>query len=424
MKETVNNIPLRTLVEINVSLNWGSTGIIAEQIGLQAEKNGWKVYMVHGARYKNPSHFPHIQVTSKIGEVFHWLLSTLFDAQGLGSVISTRLFVKKLKKIKPSIVHIHNIHGCYINYPILFRYLRESGVPVVWTLHDCWSFTGHCAYYTEIGCEKWMSHCHHCPIVANFPKSLIDRSYSNYNKKNKIFNGINDLTLVPVTYWLGSEVKKSLLREKNINVIHNGIDIEHYSFRKSAIKEKYNIGAKYMLLSVASGFAERKGLEDFNRLSTLLPDEYKIVLVGGIEASCNIQLSDKILLLPLLKDPQELVEFYSAADVLLSLSLAETFGLTIAEAMSCGTPSVVYDNTAQPEIVSPETGCVVKTGDVNAVKDSVIYLCSKGKDTYMVPCRERAKTLFDKNRQCSQYVDLFDKILKNQDQENICVENH
>ncbi len=402
----------KVLVEINVSLNWGSTGIIAEQIGLLAERKGWQVFMAHGARYKNPTHFPHIQVTSKMGEILHWIFSTLYDAQGLGSIISTHLLVRKLRKIKPSIVHIHNIHGCYINYPILFRYLKESRVPVVWTLHDCWSFTGHCAYYTEIGCEKWMSHCHHCPIVANFPKSLIDRSYSNYNKKNRIFNGIYNLTLVPVTYWLGSEVKKSLLKEKNINVIHNGIDIEHYSFRKSTIKEKYNIRAKYMLLSVASGFAERKGLEDFNRLSALLPDDYKILLVGGIEAGCNIKLSDKILLLPLLKDPQELVEFYSAADVLLSLSLAETFGLTIAEAMSCGTPSIVYDNTAQPEIVSPETGYVVPTGAIEKVAECIYEVCKRGKNAYQTECRKRAEEMFDKNQQGEKYIELFDKLLQ------------
>ena len=414
MKETFNNNPLRTLVEINVSLNWGSTGIIAEQIGLEAEKNGWQVYMVHGARYKNPSHFPHIQVTSKIGEMFHWLLSILFDAQGLGSVISTRLLVRKLKKIKPSIIHIHNIHGCYVNYPILFKYLRESQISVVWTLHDCWAYTGHCAYYTSVNCENWKKECRKCCLHKDFPRSYIDNSRNNYLRKKHIFQSLDRMTIVPVTNWLANEVLQSFLKNKHIKVIHNGIDLNNFAYCKSNVRERYGIKARYMLLGVASGFDERKGLQDFNKLSEQLSEEYQIILVGGIETSCKISVGERILLLPMLSSRKELVEFYSSADILLSLSMAETFGLTIAEAMACGTPSIVYDNTAQPEIVSENTGCVVATGDIIELKKSVITICKKGKGAFMKPCRERAEMLFDKRVQCSQYVDLFEDAIINQ----------
>ena len=401
----------KVLVEINVSLNWGSTGRIAEQIGICAENQGWDVYMVHGARYKNASHFKSIQVSTKIEEYFHWFYSTCFDAQGLGSIWATRRLVRKLKKIAPSVVHCHNIHGCYINYPILFNYLSECNIPVVWTFHDCWPFTGHCAYYIEANCEKWKTLCHSCPAIRSFPTSVFDNASRNYNRKKGLLTSVSNLTIVPVTNWLANEVKQSFLSNVPIHAIHNGIDLSTFYYRESDIRNRYHICSKYMLLSAATGFDERKGLEDYNKLSELLPDDYQIVLVGGLEKGCTVKLSKKILLLPKTKTQAELAEFYSSADVLLSLSFAETFGLTIVEAMACGTPVVAYDNTAQSEVVSEGTGFKVKTGNVEDVAKHVIEICENGKNPYREICRKHADEFFNKDNQCQKYVELFEYVV-------------
>ena len=402
----------KRLVEINVSLNWGSTGRIAEQIGACAEKQGWDVYIVHGARYINKSAFKHIQVSTRIEEFIHWLYSFLWDAQGLGSFFATKRLIRRLKKVSPTLVHCHNIHGCYINYPILFSYLKENNIPVVWTFHDCWPFTGHCAYYIEANCEKWKSHCKQCPATKSFPNSICDKSSRNFDKKKNVYGLFDNLTIVPVTNWLAEEVKQSFLSQATIKSIHNGIDVSVFSFIESDIRQKYNITAKYVLLSVATGFDERKGLEDYNKLSDILSEEFQIILVGGLERGCNVKLSDKILLLPKTKDQKELACFYSCSDLLLSLSYAETFGLTMVEAMACGTPVVVYDNTAQSEVVSDETGIKVQTGNVHKVAEAIIEICKRGKDEFSEKCRKYAVNYFNKDNQCQKYVDLFSELAR------------
>ncbi len=402
----------KRLVEINVALNWGSTGRIAEQIGACAEKQGWDVYIVHGARYINKSSFKHIRVSTRFEELIHWLYSLLWDAQGLGSLFATKRLIRKLKKLTPTLVQCHNLHGCYINYPILFKYLKENNIPVVWTFHDCWPFTGHCAYYTEVNCDKWKTQCNDCPAIHGFPSSLIDNSSRNFNIKKDLYGSLDSLTIVPVTNWLAGEVQHSFLSQSSIKTIHNGIDVSVFSYQESDIRKKYNLTSKYILLSAATGFDERKGLKDYNKLCDILSDEYQIILVGGLESGCKVKLSEKIMIFPKTKNQKELACFYSCADILLSLSYAETFGLTMVEAMACGTPVVVYDNTAQSEVVSTETGKKVRTGDVNAVAKAVFEICEKGKSFYSVNCRNRAVTCFNKDIQCQKYVDLFSELIK------------
>lgn len=398
------------LLLINVALNWGSTGKITEGIGTLAQSQGWDVYVAHGARYKDPSNTVSIQVSSRVGEWIHFLGSFLFDSQGLGSRCDTRRFLKKVEKIKPDIVHIHNIHGCFINYPLLFTYLKEHNIPVVWTLHDCWAITGHCTHFMRTNCMKWQKGCNHCPQKRTFPTTcFLDRTERNYSLKKALFTSLQVMHITTVSNWLKGIAEASYLRKYPISVVPNGIKTDLFTREPSDIKERYGIQGKRLLLAVAIGLDERKGLYDYIKLAESLPKDYKLMLVGLTKEEQN-SLPKSILSMGRTKGAKELAAYYSAADVLLSLSYEETFGLTIVEAMSCGTPAIVYNNTAQPELITPETGKIVPTGDVEAVIKAIKEICSKPKESYFEACHRHGLE-YDEKMSFQNYLDIYSAIL-------------
>lgn len=401
-----------TLLIINVALNWGSTGKIVEGIGKLARSDGWEVFVAHGARYQNPSSLQSIQVTSKADEWVHYLESSLFDAQGLGSRCATKLFLKKLDEIKPDLVHIHNIHGCFINFPLLFNYLKAHNIPVVWTLHDCWAMTGHCTHFMLTNCVKWQTECNHCPQKRTFPKTyLLDHSERNYSLKKSLFTSMPVMHITTVSNWLKGIAEASYLKKYPVTVVPNGIKTDLFVPESSDIKEHYGLQGKKLLLAVAIGLDERKGLNDYINLAEKLPEQYQLMLVGLTEEEQKA-LPKRIIGVKRTNGAKELAAYYSAADVLLSLSYEETFGLTIVEAMACGTPAIVYDNTAQPELITPETGEVVPTGDVVAVLSAIEEVCSKPKETYTNACRKFA-VQYDEALSYQKFLDIYKSVINN-----------
>lgn len=400
------------LLIINVALNWGSTGRISEQVGVLARNEGWEVMIAHGARYQNPSEFDHYQVSTPLEERVHWLISQLCDGQGRGSWLATRRFLKKIESFKPDVVHMHVIHGYYMNYGLLMNYFKEKNIPVVWTLHDCWAFTGHCAYFTAANCEKWKTQCEQCPIPHDFPTTYIDRSKENFDRKKGVYGDMQNLVLAPVSQWLGDLVKESFLGKHEINVVYNGIDVDVFRPSETDFKKKLGIDGKHLLLGVAQGFDERKGLRDFFKLSEMLSEDYQVVMLGAMEEEIAIA-PPSVIALPKTESLQDLVEAYSAADILLSLSYEETFGLTPVEAMACGTPAIVYNNTAQPEHITPEIGFVVENGDLDTLVARIKTICENGKINYSTECRKRAVKVYDKNKCYRRYIDLFTRLIQN-----------
>ena len=201
------------VVQINVTANWGSTGRIAEDIGKMAILNGFDSIIAYSGR-GNDSASKLIPIGNSLDTWIHGMKTRLLDKHGLSSKQATINFIDKLKKIKPDLIHLHNIHGYYLNYPLLFNFLKEWGGPVVWTLHDCWAFTGHCAFYTYSQCTKWQNQCFKCPNKSCYPASLLmDRSYKNFINKKDSFLGLKNLTLVSVSKWLEQEVSKSFLKD-------------------------------------------------------------------------------------------------------------------------------------------------------------------------------------------------------------------
>lgn len=401
---------MKRLLLINVALNWGSTGKIVEGIGKLAQANGWEVYVAHGARYHNTSLLQSIQVTSKAGEWAHYIVSSLFDGQGLGSRCATKRFLKKLDEIKPDLVHIHNIHGCYINYPLLFTYLKERNIPVVWTLHDCWAMTGHCTHFMRTNCLKWQTGCNHCPQKRTFPATyLFDRSKRNYFLKKRLFTSMPVMHITTVSNWLKGIAESSYFKNYPLTVVPNGVKTDVFVPESSDIKEQYGLQGKKLLLTVAIGLDERKGLYDYIKLAEKLPEQYRLMLVGLTEEEQKA-LPKSIIGVKRTNGAKELAAYYSAADALLSLSYEETFGLTILEAMACGTPSIVYDNTAQPELITPETGSVVPTGDIDAVLSAIEEVFSKPKESYSEACRKHCLE-YDEKVNYQKYLDIYSEIL-------------
>lgn len=397
----------KILLQINVTANWGSTGKIAEQIGLLAMQQGWESYIAYG-RMMNPSKSKLIKIGSQLDVYLHYVLSRFFDMEGLASRRATRKLVKEIEKLKPSVVHLHNIHDHYLNYQILFEYLAIHDIPVVWTQHDCWAFTGGCAYYSMQGCDKWKKECVDCPSPIS---KILDRSNYQYNLRKKLLMALNNLALVPVSYWLEGELRQSFLGNKRIQTILNGVDINLFTPRPSTmIRQKYEIGNNRFLLAVASVWDRRKGLDDYVRLASVLDDNVKLVLVGLSRKQVK-ELPHNIIAVPRTQNIVELAQLYTEASIVLNLSREETFGLTTVEGFACGTPGIVYNCTASPELVTEETGCVVDAGDIEAVKKAIDTILRKDNISYVEVCRSRALTKYDKDVNYNKYLELYDDIL-------------
>src|SRR5690554_4239501 len=249
---------MKKILKINTVVNSGSTGRITEEIGQLAIKAGWKSYIAYG-RNKRPSESELIKIGNSWDNKMHGLQTRLFDMHGLASKNATNDLVIQIKKIKPDIIHLHNIHGYYLNYEILFSFLNVVNIPVVWTLHDCWPITGHCTYFTYVGCNKWETECFSCPQKTNYPASfLIDRSKKNFNRKKELFNSLMDVTIVPVSNWLSDILKKSFLHKYPVRVINNGINTEVFKPTESSeFRVKYSIENKFILLGVAIDWEPR-----------------------------------------------------------------------------------------------------------------------------------------------------------------------
>jgi len=401
---------LKKILQINTVINTGSTGRIAEDIGIAILKSGWESYIAYG-RYGNSSKSRAIKIGNRIDNYIQVLYTRLLDKHGYGSKRATRSLIREIKKINPDIIHLHNVHGYYLNLNIFFRYLHSVSIPVVWTLHDCWAYTGHCTHYMYVDCQKWMDHCNCCPQIGQYPKSFIDNSYTNFKRKKQLFNDVKNLTVVPVSNWLEGQLKHSFLKGVPLKKIYNGINTAVYKTESSlSNSRRYGLKDKFVILGVASKWEDRKGLIDFKLLSENLLDDELIVLIGLTEMQIK-SLPPKILGIKRTEDIKQLIEFYSTADVLFSPSKEETFGLVVIEAMACGTPAIVYNSTASPELVDEQTGFVVDIGNLLEIRLALNKVKEKGKEHYADFCRERVVRYFERNTMCNAYLDLYKNIL-------------
>ena len=408
------NYRMKSILQINSVINSGSTGRIAEGIGQAAIKVGWQSYIAY-ARNEGQSESEPIKIGSDCDIKWHGIETRLFDRHGLASVGATKDLVEKLKVIKPDIIHLHNLHGYYINIEILFKYLAIANIPVVWTLHDCWPITGHCTHFSFIGCQKWKTQCEHCQQIRTYPSSFgVDRSYKNYILKRELFTSISKMILVPVSKWLDNIIGDSFLNNYPRKVIHNGVDTSTFRPMQSEdLRRKLELQDKHILLGVANIWGDRKGLGDFIELANLLNGDEVIVLVGLNKRQIEKLSSRRILGLGKTENMQQLADLYSLADAFINPTWEDNFPTTNIEALACGTPVITYRTGGSPEALTPETGFVIEQGDIAGLRGAIDTIRNKGKASYSSACRERAVKMFNKDTQYEKYIQLYEEFLAN-----------
>lgn len=347
---------------INVCCGTGSTGRICTDIADMLIEQGHECKIAYG-RGSVPEKYQNISV--KIGSTFgvycNALKARLFDNEGLNAKHATKKFIKWVKTYDPDVIHLHNLHGYYLNLEILFDYLKTCGKKIVWTLHDCWAFTGHCSYFDYPHCDRWKTGCSGCIRLHDYPKSFTDRSKRNFDKKKQLFTGISNLTIVTPSEWLADLVKQSFLKEYPVEVINNGIDLSIFKPTPSDFRERHGLHDQKIILGVAFVWDKRKGFDDFIKLAGVIDDGYRIVMVG-VNKKQKKHLPKNIIGIERTNNIKELAEIYTAADVFFNPTYEDNYPTVNLEAQACGTPVVTYATGGSVESV-PEAN-VVAVGEI------------------------------------------------------------
>ena len=393
------------LLQINITANWGSTGKIAESIGIVAMNAGWESYIAYG-RWCNPSKSHLIKIGGRFDMYFHFAEQRIRDNEGLCSRGATRRLISQIEEIRPDVVQLHNIHDHYLNYRILFEYLNQTNIKVVWTFHDCWAFTGHCFHFVTKNCLRWQSGCYSCPMKNVLPKTVLDRSKVHYELKKRLFSGNQNLTIVPCSDWMAGFVKQSFLKDKRKKVIKNGVDLKMFKPVANDDANHY-----FGILAVSSVWNEDKGLSDIYKLREMLPENYGITIVGLTKKQVDA-LPTGIIGIERTQNVQELVKLYSDANVLINPTYADTFPTVNLEALACGTPVVTYRTGGSPEAIDENTGIVVEQRDIEAMAEAIRTICGGNRSQYAEACRNRAEECFDKEANYKKYIQLYEELLK------------
>ena len=334
-------------------------------------------------------------------------LARISGFNGCFAWVETYKLLKKIDEFKPDIIHLHNLHDSYINLPMLFSYIKKHDTPVVWTLHDCWSFTGHCPHFTIAKCDKWKTGCYGCKQYKDYPASIFDNSKLMWKLKKKWFTGVKNMTIVTPSKWLAGLVKESYLNEYTVRVINNGIDLNVFKPTKSDFREKYGISrSECIILGVSFGWNYKKGLDCFVKLRNELNERYRIVLVGT-DSSIDKQLPSGIVSIHRTQNQKELAEIYSAADVFFNPTREEVLGLVNLESLACGTPVVTFNTGGSPECINEYSGIIVEDGDdIKTIFENKSYL-----DIMKENCIKRAQQ-FKENEVYLKYLKIYTITLK------------
>lgn len=397
----------RKLVIINTCL-YGSTGRIVRHLEKVAADAGFDVWTA--TAYERHSgveyHENDIVIGNLLSRYIHILLSRFTGLGGVFSLFSTLAFIRKLKKISPDCIHLHNLHNAYINLPVLFRFIKKNHIKTVWTFHDCWPFTGRCPYFDITKCEKWRNGCKgDCPFPKNeYPISYVNNSERMLRIKTKYVRMVDDLMIVTPSKWLAGHVRNSYLSRYKTVVINNGIDLSVFRPCESNVREKYGIKSKYVVLGVALAWDRRKGIDVFLKLNELLSKDYQIVLVG-VSSDLLQMIPDSVICLEKTDSQKELAELYSAADVFLNPTREDNFPTVNIESIACGTPVITFNTGGSPEMIDETCGIVVEDGDDDALKSAIHDVCQKGilKES---DCVKRAQE-YNMNDRFNDYVMLY-----------------
>lgn len=395
------------VLQITAFSGWGCTGRIALGIYNALEEKGYDACIAWGRKNTAPPNVKTIKIGNKFDQQIHGLYTRITDKCGFGSKSVTKKFLKDIDEYSPDIIHLHIMHGYYINLEVLFNYIKKKNIPIVWTFHDCWAFTGHCPYFDLVNCEKWKTGCYKCEQKKKHPTSLImDNSKYNWEKKKETFTGVKNMTIVTPSKWLANLVTQSFLKDYKIKIINNGIDLENFKPSQSTFRKRYNLEDKKVILGVSSSWVKSKGLEDFCQLSKKLSKDYKIILVG-LTKKQKENIPNNIIGIERTDSIKELAEIYSSADVFLNLTYEDNYPTTNLEALACGTPVITYNTGGSVEaVLESKAGAIVKQGDIEDVKNKIIEIVKEDKvnKKRLFQCSDRENNL--------EYIKLYEQILR------------
>lgn len=376
-----------------------STGRICTDLATELENKGHTVKILYG-RGNVPDEYKRfaVKIGSDVGVNLHALKARLFDDSGFGSYFATKKIIKWIKEFNPDIIHLHNIHGYYINIKLLFEYLKTTDIKIFWTFHDAWALTGHCACFMD--CDKWKTHCEKCPRIHYYPESLyLDKSKKHFDIKRELFSGVKNLTIVTPSMWLLNIVKESYLKEYNCYLINNGINTEVFKPTESDFRKKHHLEDRIILLGVASVWSNLKGLEVFSELAKRLPENYKIVVVGASKNQIKT-LPENILAIERTDSVTELAEIYTVADIFVNPTLNDNYPTVNLEAISCGTPVISFDTGGSGES-AVKFGLKVPQGDIDALVSAILNFDYDIKPDENFDC--------DKKTAVNAYINLYEK---------------
>lgn len=400
------------IVQINAVNGILSTGRTTRELSNELRKRGHDSYVIY-AEGDGMEEEQSYRMGNWWGHKLHGLCSRISGLQGYYSKYSTRKMLCYLKKLQPDIIHLRNLHSNYIHVNMLLRYLAKEQIPTVITLHDCWFYTGRCSHYTINKCEQWKTACKRCPNNRNnMPSWFFDRSKKMWLDKKKYFSRLEHLAVVGVSDWITKEASQSFLScGKIMKRIYNWIDLERFSPRDSReFRHSIGLDDRFILLGVASKWEIGKGLHRFLTLAEKLPEDFMVILVGAIDE--EVLLPGNVRNIPFCTDLDQLAMLYSVSDVLVSLSREETFGKVMAEALACGTPLVVYNSTACPELVGERCGYVATHNRLKEIYDGILQIYENKKEYYSQHCRRFAIEKFSLSHGIEAYIELYDTLIK------------
>ena len=404
---------MKKLLQINPVVRENtSTGKIMRALGELAVASGWESWIAYSrARDGVPPHGSKLlPVGNKLDLALHALATRFLDAHGLASRLATRRLIRQIRRLGPDVVHIHNVHGYFLNYKILSAFLAAYGKPVIWTVHDCWLFTGHCYHYASAGCDRWQTGCHHCPQKRAFPASwLLDRSRRNWQDKKAAFAAIPSLTLVTVSHWMKGEIARSFLSGVPCRVIPNGIDLDRFRPPPDAsLPARLGIPTAVPYLAVASIWLPEKGITDLERLAEKLSADETLVVVGKRPAAHGFP--GPVVTVERTTDVQMLAALYTEASAFVNPTWQDNYPTVNLEAIACGTPVVTYRTGGSVESLTEETGCIVEQGDVAGLLGCLHAIRAQGKAHYREACLAHARAHFSKTDRFMDYIKLYESL--------------
>ncbi|MBR3606512.1 MAG: glycosyltransferase [Lachnospiraceae bacterium] len=407
------------IVYINTVCSTGSTGKITTSLYHLSKSAGHEPYIAYG-RGTAASELNSYKIGNLLDFGAHVLSNFFRGNSGFASLKVTKKFILWLEEIQPDLIHLHNIHGFYINIPLLFDYIKRKQIPVVWTLHDCWPITGQCAFFEYSGCEKWKKECYSCPVYrSDYPYSLFkDNSKKNYYIKKETFTNIPKMIIVTPSHWMAFLIKESFLKEYPVITIPNGIDLNIFSPNTNNVSSKVPLSQnpldnnKRILLGVANVWDKRKGLEYFKELADTLDSNYHIVLIGVSkkqQKKLGKQYPNRITAITRTTNQKELAEWYRNAYAFINPTLEDNFPTTNLEALACGTPVITFNTGGSPEALTSSCGIVVEKGNIKKLKEAILSLENSTEITSST-CRIRS-LIYDKDRVFEPYLELYNRIL-------------